>query len=198
MSLFDSLLPVNFRLLKAVKAGNTDMVKKLIQQKADVNMMSRRGDPALAIAYSHGFFEIAAELIRNGAEVNDRYGLAMVMNECEKGNTDLIKLLILHGADINGKNKAGTFPLLLACAENQIPAIKILIESGADVNATDNNGTSALMVCAARGIEQAVDLLIQKGADVSIRNNEGITALDSAEQKGHSHIADMLKAAGAR
>lgn len=57
-----------------------------------------------------------------------------------KGHTEIVKLLIAKGADVNavddiGKNKYT--PLICASINGQLEVAKLLIAKGANVNATD-------------------------------------------------------------
>jgi len=49
----------------------------------------------------------------------------------EHGHTDVIQLLIDHGADIDAKNKWGTTPLHLASSHGHTEIVKLLKANGA-------------------------------------------------------------------
>jgi ankyrin repeat protein len=197
MSLFDAFLPINVRLLKAVEKGDVELVKQWINLGADVNMMNRRGETALARAYVKGYIGIARELIVHEAEIEEKFGLAMLMKEVEKGNLEMVRLLTDHGVDTNSAGKTGITPLMLACALGNLDTTRLLIEKNAEVNAADHDGTNALIAAADKGHADIVSLLIEKGADVNAGNKDGIRALHRALKHEHADIAEMLKSAGA-
>ena len=65
-----------------------------------------------------------------------------------KLKSDLIRLLIDAGADINGKGTKGATPLMVACDNTLLgDEVSLLIDAGAEVDATDDEGQTALMRC---------------------------------------------------
>ncbi|OUM60803.1 hypothetical protein PIROE2DRAFT_45896, partial [Piromyces sp. E2] len=53
---------------------------------------------------------------------------------CEKGNENIVKILIENGADLNKANKYGYTPLIIVCEKGEENIAKLLIEKGADLN----------------------------------------------------------------
>ena len=51
-----------------------------------------------------------------------------------KGHTDIVKLLIENGADVNEKNALGWTPLGSAAYFGYTDVVKLLIEKGADID----------------------------------------------------------------
>lgn len=91
--------------------------------------------------------EVAEELIRAGADVNEpnRSGVTPVMTAIAINPADTVIL-------------------------------QRLLDAGADVNAQDKGGMTALMVAARYSRKEAVALLLARGADPSIRDNQGRNA----------------------
>ena len=56
------------------------------------------------------------------------------MQAASEGDTELMRLLLRHGADVMATNEENERPLGFACAWNQPDAAKILLEHGADPN----------------------------------------------------------------
>ena len=63
----------------------------------------------------------------------------------------VIKLLLMHGAEINSRtgSKLGISPLMLAAMNGHTQAVKSLIDMGADVNAQieTNRNTALTLAC---------------------------------------------------
>jgi len=102
------------------------------------------------------------------------------------GKSDIVKLLIEKGTDINAKNNSGETALILTSdsSASSVPrgyqgntatvnTVKLLLEKGADINAKDYEGKTALMKASVMGYTNIVKLLIEKGADVNARTQKG-------------------------
>ena len=59
-------------------------------------------------------------------------------------NTNIVRALIKHGADVNAKGECGYTPLHMACQWGHVELAKILIEHGADQNALNDAGQNAI------------------------------------------------------
>ena len=60
-------------------------------------------------------------------------------------NTDILVLLLNHGANIEAKNRNGFTALIWAAYENHTEAETILLAKGAKIDAADASGQTALM-----------------------------------------------------
>lgn len=60
------------------------------------------------------------------------------------GNTDVLELLLSHGADINASNSENSTPLFFSCQSNNTFAASVLIASGADIHLKNNKGTGQI------------------------------------------------------
>ncbi len=108
-------------LHQAVEAGNLRTCQYLTRGKGKEAFINQPGDAvwtALHVAVEDGHLEIAARLLRKGADPNlkaDKYGLTPLILAVFSGNLEMCQLLLRHGADINlPDNQGGT---ALACAK---------------------------------------------------------------------------------
>lgn len=138
-------------------------------------------------------------LIKNGANVNDKdnSGYTTLINASISNSTEIVKLLIESGADINAQtdNEKET-ALMSASVNNALDVARFLINSGAYVNDIKNNGGTALMLAAYRGHLDMVKLLIQSRADINTRNKWNETALSFAKERKHNEVINLLKSHG--
>lgn len=56
------------------------------------------------------------------------------------GNTDVLELLLSHGADINATNADNSTPLFFSCQSDNMFSAGVLIAHGADIHLRNNKG----------------------------------------------------------
>mmetsp|Transcript_32572 Transcript_32572/g.51865 ORF Transcript_32572/g.51865 Transcript_32572/m.51865 type:complete len:618 (-) Transcript_32572:1489-3342(-) len=106
----------------------------------------------------------------------------------QKGNVELVKFLLEHGAKANVCNDAG-FSVLHWAAQNKnstsAEVMKLLINSGASATvSTCDEGMTPLHLASVFCSEEAVRVLIEAGkADVNAADNDGDTPLHNAAGK---------------
>ena len=57
-------------------------------------------------------------------------------------NTAVLELLIKSGSAIDGRDRHGRTPLLIAAEAGHVEVAAVLIAAGADINASDTGGTT--------------------------------------------------------
>lgn len=182
-------------LVSAARAGNVELMQRLIDEGADVNAIDgSRESPLIAAATTSD--EAVKLLLEAGADVNvvsTNYQTALI--EAIKRSDNAVEMLIAAGADLNLTPRYGDTPLIVAVYHSE-RALELLIAAGADVNQQAPDGTTAL-IAAARHSDRAVELLLAAGADVSLAANNGfMTPLSEAAADGDK-AAELLIAAGA-
>src|SRR5678816_4498576 len=159
----------------AVMRGKKDVLRSLLQQKADVNAPQIDGTTALHWAVLADDLETADLLLRAGAKVSasNREGVMPMQLAAINGNAAIIDKLIKAGADPNASlTKFGDTPLMMASRTGKTEAINVLLDNGAKVNAMESWGnTTALMWAVSERHPAAVKILIDRGADVNARSN---------------------------
>ena len=156
----------------AAMDGNTDAVRTLLKQGADVNGAQGDGLTALHWAAKKGDAAMASMLIYGGANVRaaTRLGGYTPMHmAAEIGSAPVIAALLKGGADVNALTTTGTTPLMLAAASGDAASVTALLDGGADANALETGrGHTALMFAAAANRVDAVKLLLARGADPTL------------------------------
>ena len=153
----------------AVKKGNKEIVERLLQKGADVNLRDKFGITALMRAVSSNHKEIIERLLQKGADVNvkNNDGETPLMRAVKNGNKDIVELLIKNSADVNAKNDDGKTALIRAVEKGNKDIVELLIQKGADVNLGDRYRGAPLCHATLNGEEKIVDLLFQNGADLN-------------------------------
>jgi ankyrin repeat protein len=158
----------------AVMRGKRDVLRTLLQQKADVNAPQIDGTTALHWAVRADDLESADLLLKAGAKVSavTRDGATPMQLAALNGNGTMIDRLVKAGADVNAPlSSFGDTALMLASRTGKPDAVKVLLDNGARVDAKETWGdTTALMWAVSEGNHAVVRMLIDKSADVNARS----------------------------
>ncbi len=95
-------------LHNAVRVNNIRLIKELLSKNdIDINKIDFYGYTPLHLAVRFNYFDIAKELIDNGANVNtiDSYKDTPLLDSIRSGYTDISKLLICNNANIELMDK---------------------------------------------------------------------------------------------
>jgi len=193
---FDDNLPP---LLKAAWEGEYDLVKKLINESADVNLLQEGEGTALTLAIRKEEFEIAKLLLENGADPNlgtssDGHPLWLATR---KGNVELVKLLVGLGSDVNTKFPGDGSALIQSCKMGNLEMVKVLIALKADINMPVEGDGNPLIMAAKGGHKDVVHYLVQLGSDINYEVLGDETPLINASEQGHLGIVKFLIEQGA-
>ncbi|UXX77751.1 ankyrin repeat domain-containing protein [Reichenbachiella carrageenanivorans] len=140
----------------------------------------------------------AKNLIAQGGEINvflDRTGQYMIHSPTQDGNTEMLQLLISHGADLNVKTKPGFTACHLAAMSNNLEALKLLIENGADKDIRDPYGNTLLTTAVASfdGDDSIVKYLLDLGMDPLAENNRGNNLLNGLDMPRKDPIRHLFE-----
>ena len=111
-------------LLEAASAGNTDMVRSLIDNGASIEVKNDVGATPLIFASAKGQKEVVALLLERKANVNAKTntGITPLMAAASGGYPEIFKLLLAKGADVSAKDQQGrtAFSMAEAAGESQV------------------------------------------------------------------------------
>jgi uncharacterized protein len=116
------------------------------------------------------------ELLSNGSDPNElEYGFSALMFACERGHTDVVRLLVEQGANANAKEPGQSLtPLMAACSgkgfvktaskeERALEIAQLLVQHGADVKAVGKGGQTADKFASEAGHQKVVQFLSKNG-----------------------------------
>lgn len=132
-------------------------------------------------------------------DLNRRYssGWTLLHSARSEGRTEIVRLLLAHGADANAQDVDGWAPLLIVCQRNHADLARLLLEHGAGVNARDKDGNTPLHAACrfVRPDIEMVRLLLAAGADPNAQNSFIQTPLDLLLQfaRNHSGLEDIVE-----
>jgi ankyrin repeat protein len=153
--------------------GDTISMKALLDAGANINVREENFcSPPLNLAIFKNKINSVEFLLKNGADVSLCTGQNPVLivaarQKCisnfNNNITDIIRLLIEYGADINDKNIIGSTSLHYAAECGDIDAALILIKNGIEINARNKKGETALGVALKKEQHKTADLLRKHG-----------------------------------
>jgi ankyrin repeat protein len=183
-------------LMIAALKGHSQVVKELLEAKANVNIQNVDKSTALMLAAKHGHLQIVKELLEKGADINiqnTKGETALMLALHKKKHIEVIReLLNQSNVNLSLQDSNGSTALILAALYGKFEIVSELLGNNADVNARDNEGNTALMVAAQLGHAAVVNLLCNYKANFEVKNNEGRTALIDAAQLGHAKVVELL------
>jgi ankyrin repeat protein len=157
---------------------------------------------SLYYAVRLGFLDLAEHLIIERPEHVGAMGGSKrtpMHAAASEGQTDILSLLIQHGADVNDRRIAFGTPLCLAAGSAKLEAGQILLKHGVDVDGCDgSNNTALIYAIISRDIEFA-RMLLERGAMIDARCNSraGWTALHWAAYRGRTEFVRLFLEHGA-
>ncbi|GFT78303.1 ANK_REP_REGION domain-containing protein [Nephila pilipes] len=112
------------------------------------------------------------------------------------GDTNVTKLLLEEGANIDIKDQNKNTSLHLAASNGHTDIVKLLMEKGSDLSVVNKEGNTSLHLAASNGHTDIAKLLLEKGSDLSVVNKGGNTSLHLAASNGHIDTVKFLMEEG--
>ncbi len=132
-----------------IEIGRAKVVELLYQHGATTN--TRSESDALCDAVRSGDLRTVKEQLASGVDINagdTEFGVTALSWAALRDDTEIAKLLIAKGADINAKSRDGSTPLHSAAFLGHTEIAELLIQEGAEVNPENYRGETPLDVSA--------------------------------------------------
>lgn len=167
-------------LLTAAGTGRLEIVRYLLQQKANVNAAKTIGD--------HETVLMVAALVYPG--------------QTEASKLEIVRLLVSQGADVKARDRNRMTALHYAASQGSARIVAFLASRGADINARTNADMTPLHYAVGyapmgESAVKTVKSLLSKGADLRVRF-QGQSLLQYAARANRPQMVDLLKRAGAQ
>ncbi|GLH03966.1 LOW QUALITY PROTEIN: Poly [ADP-ribose] polymerase tankyrase, partial [Gryllus bimaculatus] len=204
----------------ALRARLPAVCEALCRRGADLSAdLSAGDDPPLWEALADGQADVAAALVRHGADPDcwapgpDGCLQTLLHRALDENNEPVAKFLIRSGCDLNSPRRAGPAgasegaagaeragPLHLCCQWGLEEAARTLVEHGADVNQRDADGRTPLHAAVRAHHAAIISLLLcHPGLDLAVRDRAGLTpfatALTVRNPRAAQAILDRLPSA---
>lgn len=126
------------------------------------------------------------------------HNVTLLMQSAGRGDTEIVKLLLDNGANVNAKDGWEQTPLSYAVGGRHIEIIGLLLDRGADINSRAEIGSTPLMNAAGVGSLEVIEYLLDRGADINAQNYNGTTALMFAAGFKQPEAMNLLLERGAK
>ncbi len=147
-------------LREAAMAGDAESMNLLIARGADIKAAGAGALTGAVEANCWKCVDLVAKSMDAGAFTSTLLSVVVY------GDTNAVRYLLDHGANVNVSDVTGRTPLMYACNNDRLPldTVKLLVEHGADLNAKSTDGITALDSAKLHGHTPIVDLLEKAGA----------------------------------
>jgi ankyrin repeat protein len=167
-------------LVTAIRNKDAQVVRKLIEDGADVNARDAEGNTPLILASFYAGPKCVALLLEKGADANaaNKVGVTALIRAAT--NYEKTCLLVDSGARVRVRTAdLGNTPLILAARRaGNSRTVKLLLERGGSATERNNAGISPIISGAASGDLETVQILLEAGAkadDFPKSNDPGVT-----------------------
>jgi len=190
----------NTPLIFAAKLGHLEIVESLCDEDDfDIDQKNRFGNTALMRSVIGRHYAIVRHLLKCGANPNltNKDELTPVHFSCMNADTELTKLLFLHGATCNHASVEMKTPLHISAGLGNAELCEILIREKANVNACDVHDQNPLHFAARFDHAKIIVQLVDSGCDIDARTCQEKTPLMIACLSGGIDSVRLLLSLGA-
>ena len=128
-------------LMLAADRGHLPVVRLLLEKDVDLEVKDFHSVTALMLAaHETGYRETPSCQGAPMFNVADTHGVTPLMEAASYGCTEMVRLLLAHGADVNvraGEGAGYQTALKSAASNRHTEVVKLLLDNGADVDVTD-------------------------------------------------------------
>jgi hypothetical protein len=121
---------------KAIKAGNIDQLKAILESNSEVVSSPTPQSKSAAVAATVLFGPALAAMAQSN--------VTLLHDAVSRNRKDMVELLLTYHANINARNGFGYTPLHQAIMNQNTEMVQLLLDNGADVHIKAKNGDTPL------------------------------------------------------
>lgn len=186
-------------LTHSARQNDIRLVKLLTDLGADVNVKDRLGGHSpLWFACRNGNLEMVKLFLSNAADLEFSSPVSLISIASYHGRTEIVRLLLDKGIDVNCKDSHGQTALISAAQGAATEVAKLLVERGADVNAESIHGATALIYACDKNDISVARFLLESGANPNVKAAYGDSPMIHAVRRNNTELVRLLKTYGAK
>lgn len=166
-------------LMEAATDNKHETVHVLLEEGADPYIYDNNGNTALTLAIINNSDDAIKTMLNNKIDVNAKAiksAWPPFVSAADKGNLEIVSLLIDAGADINVcKDNNGFTPLVAAADKGHTKIVRFLLEKGANPHSEDTSLNATA-----------------KKYGIKLPSIQARTALSCAKEKGYEDIVKLI------
>lgn len=171
-------------MIAAAYMGHKEIVEILLNAGADVNHKVARKK-----FHGKNFMQIFSLQDKDGRTA---LSVTCMCSSVAIDHTNVARLLLERGADVQCQDNNGKTPLLCAASDGRLDLCRLLLAFNADVDHSDGHQCTPLLSAASMGHGIIIDLLLANGAGLDMIDAEGRTVLTVAAAYGSAGVVKML------
>ena len=176
--------------------GHVDIVRTLVDHKANVNATTDSGDTPLTLAAKYKHDNVVHALLSGSqclVDAKGQDGYTALHYSCRYGHVDIVRTLVKHKDNVNARTDSGDTPLTLAAKYKHDNVVHALL-SGSQclVDAKGQDGYTALHYSCRYGHVDIVRTLVKHKDNVNARTDSGDTPLTLATRNKHDNVVHAL------
>lgn len=167
----------NSPMLSAARCGNVELIAYLIEKGGDINDQTEHGSTLLHLAVVRGHPEMTRYLLEQDIDANispDPVRAPMpIIRAVNFGNTEIIRVLLEFGADLNYVDPNYGYGFLhMAAIRGDSAMARAFLDYGADISRLDNAGKQPLYYAVRYANPTVAALLRSHGAELGQPEDE--------------------------
>lgn len=191
-------------LMYACEHENLDLIKTLVDHKANINILNSEGLTCMLLAIINTCPKVVNYLLKIGFNLNIKHSNCSYLTDAAYLNDKEILVSLLDAGcnvDETKEDESGVIlnPLWAACERSNFPIVEILLQRGANPIIKSDLNMTALHCAAMAQYEnlQIVKLLVDHKCPINMKSTQaGETPLFLACNSGYAEIVEYLISLG--